>query len=152
MVIEGMVEFDTEDSGCAMIGQVDRDGNAEERGLFVRIHSWDEGKKHADARLLEGKRVRVTIDILMPVDKMVIAAHAYVGGPVTGRLDDIPEGFAEVQGGWRRPAASPCSYVNVYMGSHTWCRCAFSAKEGNTFCPTHKRTIARHPSLQKVRS
>ncbi len=151
MVIEGKVEFNTEDSGCALIGQLD-DGSAEERGLFVRIHSWDEGKKHADARLLEGKRVRVTIDILMPVDKMVIAAHAYVGGPVTGRLDDIPEGFAEVQGGWRRGSKSDaCAYVNVYMSSRTWGQCAFSAHHGDTLCPTHKRTIARHSCLQKVR-
>ena len=150
MVIEGKVEFNTEDSGCALIGQVD-DGSAEENGLFVRIHSWDNHKKHTDAKLMEGQRVRVTIDILMPVHKMVIAAHSYVGGPVTGRLDAIPDVFAEVNGGWRRPAASPCAYVNVYMSVRTWCRCAFSAHAGETFCPTHQRTIVRHPCLQKVR-
>jgi hypothetical protein len=79
-VFVGKVEFDREDSGAALIAQLDQmDGEKYQRdaGLFVRIQSYDEriletnhfdfadlpkgSAIHADARRLSGKRVRVTI-------------------------------------------------------------------------------------------
>jgi hypothetical protein len=53
--------FVTDDCGCAKIAEVYDKNNK----LFVRIQSWDEEtKEHIEARELEGKRVRVTIEVI----------------------------------------------------------------------------------------
>lgn len=53
-------DIDVEDSGAARITEVGQEGS----DMFVRIQSWDSLKTHEEHRQLEGKRVRVTIEIL----------------------------------------------------------------------------------------
>jgi len=52
-----------EDGGMAVIEDVGMDG-VEDNGIFVRVQSWDETKKHKEFNALIGKRVRVTIEII----------------------------------------------------------------------------------------
>jgi hypothetical protein len=59
------LSFKTEDSGAAMIA--DTNGvnyDNEDSGLFVRIQSWDESLKHPLTKSLEGKKVKITIEVL----------------------------------------------------------------------------------------
>lgn len=59
---EGLVEVRFEDGRQAMIVEI---GSPEvEETMFVRLHSWDETKVHADASQLLGQRVRVTVEIV----------------------------------------------------------------------------------------
>lgn len=62
----------TEDSGAAKIylgggfiapNSVEGDENQEGKGLFFRIHSWDEEKQHIDFESLVGKNIKVIIEI-----------------------------------------------------------------------------------------
>ena len=50
----------SEDSGCAKIVEVNGDDAS---GFFVRLHSWDETKRHEIFNTLIGKEISVTIDI-----------------------------------------------------------------------------------------
>ena len=52
---------DVQDGGQAQI--VEFTGN-NEVGVFVRVQSWDPDKEHANIKLMMGKRVRVTVEIL----------------------------------------------------------------------------------------
>lgn len=63
-VLDGVVKYDREDSGCALISEnigFDEEGT---HNMFVRIQSWDENKQHRHALSLAGKRVRVTIEVV----------------------------------------------------------------------------------------
>jgi ribulose bisphosphate carboxylase small subunit len=61
-VYEDVVDgFDSEDGGKALIHHVNS-GDDEENGLFVRLHSWDESRKHEVFSSLVGKKVRVTVE------------------------------------------------------------------------------------------
>lgn len=76
-VFEGKCDPRWEDSGCAMISdgyhQVPPVEN-EERGLFVRVQSWDEKRtgskvkseafEHESARKLIGKKLRITVEVI----------------------------------------------------------------------------------------
>jgi len=61
------ITLTSEDSGCALMvedGQpVEVDGHPD-FGMWIKITSWDESKAHTDIRELEGKRVRVTLEVL----------------------------------------------------------------------------------------
>lgn len=68
------ITLTTEDSGCAMLidnGEPEFVGESENT-IAVEIRSWDENgweyplqeTTHADIRKLEGKRIRVTIEVL----------------------------------------------------------------------------------------
>ncbi len=67
---EGMVDISTEDGGCAMIAEnlpIDTENSDEDNGMFVKIQSWDErdeDEAHLDMKKLDGKRVRITIEVL----------------------------------------------------------------------------------------
>jgi hypothetical protein len=56
-------EVITEDGGCAKIVNV-VDEPDEEKGIFIRLQSWDESKEHKDFHQLEGKKVRITIETI----------------------------------------------------------------------------------------
>jgi len=59
--------FKSEDGGKALIATVYDEVPArtdQDTGMFVRIQSWDETGQHAEARQIEGKRVRITIEEL----------------------------------------------------------------------------------------
>lgn len=63
MIFEGRLSLETQDSGHSMIGYVgDETGNTEE--TFVRLHSWSSTKNHHEILALEGKRIRVTVEVL----------------------------------------------------------------------------------------
>lgn len=51
-----------EDGGAARIANLSNDN--EDSCLFVRIQSWDELLRHDEFREFEGKRVRVTIEVI----------------------------------------------------------------------------------------
>jgi hypothetical protein len=57
--LEGKVESTTEDSGQAKIAEVSGPD-----AFFVRLHSYDETKQHAAFAQFDGKRVRVTIEVV----------------------------------------------------------------------------------------
>lgn len=64
-IFEGKCEFKREDSGAALVAQID---DEKEDGLFVKIQSWDEDCLHTDASALTGKQVRVTVEVLKEAD------------------------------------------------------------------------------------
>jgi hypothetical protein len=68
IIFEGVVEYASEDGGQALIAsiyeQTEPPSAPEEPGMFVRLQSWDEGGGHELARSLEGKRVRVTVEVI----------------------------------------------------------------------------------------
>ena len=62
IVIEGIVKLDSEDSGFCLVDYYfsqDFDNS-----FFVRLFSWDETKEHSTIRMMEGKKVRVTVEII----------------------------------------------------------------------------------------
>jgi hypothetical protein len=62
-VIEDLFQVESvEDGGAARIATIadDRDDSC----LFVRIQSWDELSRHEEFRELEGKKIRVTIEVI----------------------------------------------------------------------------------------
>ncbi len=69
-VFEGVVEYDKEDGGQALIATI-YDEDDENATMFVRLQSWedeneaqDEEPKHLEAMRLSGKRVRITVEEL----------------------------------------------------------------------------------------
>lgn len=61
--MEGTLRVETEDGGCAQIGDIVGDAEVTE-GLFVRLQSWSDSAHHPDMDRLRGHRVRVIIDTL----------------------------------------------------------------------------------------
>lgn len=62
IVLEGVVKLDSEDGGMSL---VDYDFAQDDFApFFVRLHSWDEAQKHSTIRMMEGKKVRVTVEII----------------------------------------------------------------------------------------
>ena len=65
LTIEGLPEWETEDSGAALIGTLDDEENT---GCFVRLQSWDEDNIPAVHDTFfgkhRGKRFRVTIEVI----------------------------------------------------------------------------------------
>ncbi len=58
---EGRLELHTEDGGRALIGEVE---GADDDRTFVRLQSWSDDKQHPELAALDGKRIRVTIEVL----------------------------------------------------------------------------------------
>lgn len=57
------ITFTSEDGGMALIvdnGEPENDSTE----MFVRIQSWDESRAHPDLRKLNGKRIRVTLEVI----------------------------------------------------------------------------------------
>ncbi len=52
---------EAEDGGQAQIAEF---ATTSETGLFVRVQSWDDQRKHAEMAQLLNKRVRVTVEVL----------------------------------------------------------------------------------------
>lgn len=53
-------EYKTEDSGQALIAEIDKENSA----LYVRLISYDEDKKHEDFEKLKNKKIKITIETL----------------------------------------------------------------------------------------
>jgi hypothetical protein len=53
--------LDVEDGGMAKIYHIEYPG---EKGVFFKLQSWDEGKEHTEFALFEGKRLRVTVEVI----------------------------------------------------------------------------------------
>lgn len=64
IVLEGLMQVDTEDAGMALIGNGFEQVPNSPNGFFVRLQSWDDTKRHSTFRTLEGKRLRVTIEVI----------------------------------------------------------------------------------------
>jgi hypothetical protein len=60
--------FKSEDGGKALIAtiydEVPPPPADAQAGMFVRVQSWDETGQHVEARQIEGKRIRITIEEL----------------------------------------------------------------------------------------
>ena len=57
------VEYEVEDGGAALIAHIENE--EADPHFFVRLHSWnDAGDDHPTARKFEGKRVRVTVEVI----------------------------------------------------------------------------------------
>ncbi len=62
LVIEGEVGYKREDGGQALIAELE--SPMVSRHMFVRLQSWDEKCFHLEALQFQGKRVRVTIEVI----------------------------------------------------------------------------------------
>lgn len=63
MIIEGEPTVTFEDSGCAMIAEVE---GKEDSNIFVRVQSWDETSDHMElgSFIQLGKKLRITIETI----------------------------------------------------------------------------------------
>ena len=68
-VFEEVVEYQEEDGGQALIATISNQvpvAKDLENGMFVRVQSWETEKngvpEHKEARSIQGKRVRITIE------------------------------------------------------------------------------------------
>jgi len=65
MILTGTVVLDaTEDRGQALIAKDIQLTPDLDEGFFIRLQSWDKNKGHSVFRWLEGKRVKITIEVL----------------------------------------------------------------------------------------
>jgi hypothetical protein len=58
---EHEVPVERDDGGQALVAEFSGGGDG---GLFVRVQSWDESKRHEEMHQLMGRRVRITIEVL----------------------------------------------------------------------------------------
>lgn len=62
------ITFTSEDSGCSLViddGEpYEVGGDDKEVGINIEIRSWDDTTEHVDLRGFEGKRLRVTVEVL----------------------------------------------------------------------------------------
>ena len=63
IIAEGKLEADSEDGGMALIAELAPDEEAE-FGMFFRVQSWDNTLLHSEFRKFEGRRVRITLEIV----------------------------------------------------------------------------------------
>lgn len=63
-VFEDVVAFDKEDGGMGWIAEILTEEPPCDHSMYVRIHSYDEGKNHLEAQKFQGRRVRVTIETI----------------------------------------------------------------------------------------
>lgn len=61
ITFEGQCEPEKDDGGQALIAEF---GEASVPQMFVRLQSWDEQKQHQVMRDLEGKRLRITVEVI----------------------------------------------------------------------------------------
>jgi hypothetical protein len=71
IILTGDVICDKEDGGRALIAEVGsmesgilHDDEDDYDAFFVRLQSWDDRREHTIMKSLEGKKVRVTIEII----------------------------------------------------------------------------------------
>lgn len=71
VVFEDVVKYKSEDGGRALIAEIEGKADPEDTNMFVRLQSWDDEHEvedckflHEFARKLEGKRVRVTVEVI----------------------------------------------------------------------------------------
>lgn len=63
LIMNGVVVAESEDSGMALIGEVvEPNPTDDENGVYVRIISWDNTKRHSVLTPLIGKEVKVTVE------------------------------------------------------------------------------------------
>lgn len=62
IILEGVVECEKEDGGRALIAQIESEN--EEDDVFVRIQSWSDDRTHTVMNSIQGKKVRVTIEVI----------------------------------------------------------------------------------------
>lgn len=60
IILEGTVKCDKEDGGQALISSIE----GQDDFFFVRLQSWDENCEHSTMKSLEGKKVRVTVEVI----------------------------------------------------------------------------------------
>jgi hypothetical protein len=70
-VFEGVVEYDAEDGGQALVATIYDEVPEANSGMFVRLQSWkDEDPAvqtppdHPEANLFRGKKVRITVEVI----------------------------------------------------------------------------------------
>lgn len=56
-------DVSVEDGGQALVSDP-FNSDKEVDGMFVRIQSWDEKKKHEDFKKFQGRKIRVTIETI----------------------------------------------------------------------------------------
>jgi hypothetical protein len=62
IILETTAQSHTEDQGMARIMEIP--GADPDQGVFVRIQSWHKLGLHAEMDHMEGRRIRVTIEVL----------------------------------------------------------------------------------------
>lgn len=65
MVFEGVLAPQLHHGGVAALAEFARIDGGPDKGVFVRLHSWDEHGAHPMMSLLAGRRVRVVVE---PID------------------------------------------------------------------------------------
>lgn len=96
------LNFDQDDNGAALFGYVPPVGEPEDKmdGLFLRVHSWDETRKHLESKELAGKRVRITVEVIEEGSDDVITPpkrkepKGLKGATVRIHADEIINGIA----------------------------------------------------------
>lgn len=75
IILTGKVDCDKEDGGRALIASIEDqveppfvptvfDNPEDSCEFFVRLQSWDDGKEHTLMKSIQGKKVRVTIEVI----------------------------------------------------------------------------------------
>jgi hypothetical protein len=67
LVLEGVIDWRTEDSGCALIIDIydeANDDDGSDDGVFVSITEWSDAKDHLHAALTQADRIRVTVEVI----------------------------------------------------------------------------------------
>lgn len=63
-----LADIDSEDGGQALIADVPQafepPVSGDDGSFFIRLHSWDEAKRHVLMDELRGRRVRVTVETI----------------------------------------------------------------------------------------
>jgi hypothetical protein len=62
IILDAIAQSHTEDQGMARIMEIP--GADPDQGVFVRIQSWHKLGLHAEMDHMEGRRIRVTIEVL----------------------------------------------------------------------------------------
>lgn len=110
--IIGSMDVAVEDSGKAKIGTI----YGEEGNLFIRIQSWDEELKHEEFVQLEGKKVRVTIEVLEEPgnDKIYYYLFTVNGGK-------LPFGYHGTEAQWAAKKLLDYSKDTVFLIKKEYC-------------------------------
>ena len=64
LVFEGTPDFEVDDGGCAQIMEVSNPDGENGDYVFVRFQSWDDDKVHTQMKPFEGKKLRITIEVV----------------------------------------------------------------------------------------
>ncbi len=64
LVFDETPDLDVQDGGRARILEVGGPKGVGGDGVFVRFQSWDDNKAHGQMKPFEGKKLRVTIEVI----------------------------------------------------------------------------------------